>query len=97
MYAATKAAVIHFGTCLARELAPRGIRVNTVSPGPAKTPLIYTVVPEDRVPQVEAWLASRIPLGRLVEPSEVADAVTYLAGAHSATGAHLVLDGGTVL
>jgi NAD(P)-dependent dehydrogenase (short-subunit alcohol dehydrogenase family) len=97
VYAATKAAVIHFGACLARELAPRGIRVNTVSPGPAKTPLIYTVLPADRVPQAEAWLAQRIPLGRLVEPSEVAEAVTYLASARSATGAHIVLDGGTVL
>ncbi len=97
LYAATKAAVVHLGTALARELAPRQIRVNTVSPGPTKTPIIATVAPEDRIPAIEADLASRIPLGRLGEPEEVAEAVAYLAFAYFATGTHLVLDGGTIL
>jgi NAD(P)-dependent dehydrogenase (short-subunit alcohol dehydrogenase family) len=97
IYAAVKAAVIHLGTCLARELAPFGIRVNTVSPGPTKTPIIETVAPKERVPEIEAALTSIIPLRRLGNTNEIAEAVAYLASATFATGTHLVLDGGTIL
>ena len=94
LYAATKAAVIHLGVCLARELAPRGIRVNTVSPGPTDTPILLTVVAPEQVPEIQADLRARIPLRRLADPGEVARAITWLAAAEFATGSNLVLDGG---
>lgn len=97
LYAATKAAVIHLGSCLARELAPRQVRVCTVSPGPTRTPILKTVAAEERIPEIEAALARQVPLGRIGEPGEVAEAVVYLASAPFATGAHVVLDGGTAL
>jgi NAD(P)-dependent dehydrogenase (short-subunit alcohol dehydrogenase family) len=97
LYAASKAAIVHLGASLARELAPRGIRVNTVSPGPTRTPIIRTVLPEEKIPAVERQLEERIPLHRLGEAHEVAEAIAYLATARFATGAHVVLDGGTVL
>jgi NAD(P)-dependent dehydrogenase (short-subunit alcohol dehydrogenase family) len=46
---------------------------------------------------VQEALARSLPLGRLGEPAEIADAVAYLVGASFATGAHLLLDGGCVL
>jgi NAD(P)-dependent dehydrogenase (short-subunit alcohol dehydrogenase family) len=97
MYAATKAAVIQLGACLARELVPRRIRVNTISPGPTRTPIIETVAPKERIPEIEAYLAQVVPLGRLGEPGEVADAIAHLSTMEFATGANLVLDGGVVL
>jgi NAD(P)-dependent dehydrogenase (short-subunit alcohol dehydrogenase family) len=97
LYAATKAAVIHLGSCLARELAPRRIRVCTVSPGPIRTPILKTVAPDEMIPEIQAALARQVPLRRIGEPDEVAEAVVYLASAPFATGAHVVLDGGTAL
>lgn len=97
LYAASKAAVVHLGACLARELAPRGIRVGTVSPGPTRTRILETIMSPERIPAVQAALERRIPLARLGEPDEIAEAVEYLARATFATGAHLVLDGGITL
>ncbi|MHC2635165.1 NAD(P)-dependent dehydrogenase (short-subunit alcohol dehydrogenase family) [Bradyrhizobium liaoningense] len=95
LYASVKAALIHLGTGLARELAPRRIRVNTVSPGPTRTPIIGTVVPAKDIPTIEKMIAQQIPLGRLGEAAEVAEAVTFLATRPFATGTHFVIDGGT--
>jgi 3-oxoacyl-[acyl-carrier protein] reductase len=97
VYAAVKAAVVHLGTALAAELAPRGIRVNTVSPGPTATPILETILPAEAIPAVQRELAEAIPLGRLAEPEEIADAIAWVACADYATGSHLVIDGGTVL
>lgn len=97
VYAAVKAAVVHLGVALAAELAPRGIRVNTVSPGPTKTGILETILPAEQIPGVQEQLAQSIPLGRLGQPAEVADAVSWLASAQYVTGAHVLIDGGTTL
>ncbi len=72
-YVAAKGAVIGLTRSLGAELAPHGIRVNSVAPGPTDTPLLAPDSPS-RDP---AYLAT-LPLGRLVSPDEVADTVRYL-------------------
>ena len=90
-YGATKAAVRAFARTWANELAPRGIRVNVVSPGPTDTPMFASASDE-----VRATLTGLIPLGRMGRPEEVAAAVNFLAGPESSfiTGAELCVDGG---
>jgi len=98
VYGATKAALRSFGRTFASELAPRRIRVNTVSPGPIDTPIFL----KNGYPQAaaDAFLEgakTRIPLGRAGQPDEVAKAALYLAAdATFTTGAELFVDGGLV-
>jgi NAD(P)-dependent dehydrogenase (short-subunit alcohol dehydrogenase family) len=98
VYGATKAALRSFGRTFARELSPRGVRVNTISPGPIDTPIFL----KNGYPQAaaDAFLEgakSRIPLGRPGQPAEVARAALYLAAeATFTTGAELLVDGGLV-
>jgi len=98
VYGATKAALRSFGRTLAREFAPRGIRVNTISPGPIDTPIFL----KNGYPQAaaDAFLENaktRIPLARPGQPDEVARAALYLAAdATYTTGAELFVDGGLV-
>jgi pteridine reductase len=85
-YAASKAALVRLTECLALELAPR-VRVNAVAPG--------AVLWADETPRAaRRRLISRIPLGRAGTPSDVADAVRFLADAPFVTGAVLPVDGG---
>ena len=91
--AATKGGVIAASRQLAIELAPKGIRVNSLSPGVIQTP------PVEPLLQNEAALKSfiqKIPLGRLGQPEEVASAALFLASDESSfiTGANVVVDGG---
>ncbi len=72
-YVAAKGAILGFTRSLGAELAPRGIRVNSVAPGPTDTPLLDADSPW-RAPEYLATL----PLGRLVTPEEVAQTVLYL-------------------
>jgi 3alpha(or 20beta)-hydroxysteroid dehydrogenase len=87
-YVATKWAVRGLTKSVALELAPQGVRVNSVHPGLIKTPLTAQI-PDDMIP---------IPLGRPGQPEEVATFVLFLASDESsfATGAEFVVDGGTV-
>ena len=97
-YGAAKAAVTHHAAALARSLAPQGIRVNTVSPGPVEfTGGTWERIKEQRAEFYDA-VKGRIPLGRLGSPEDVARAVTFLASPAAAyiTGANLVVDGGFV-
>jgi NAD(P)-dependent dehydrogenase (short-subunit alcohol dehydrogenase family) len=91
-YATTKAGIVNFTRGLALELAPRGIRVNTVAPGPIWTPLIPSTMPAE---QVEDF-GSDSPLGRAGQPVEVAAAFVFLASAESSyiTGERIGVTGG---
>lgn len=90
-YAATKAALRSYARTWATELAPRGIRVNVVAPGPTDTEMMARV-PDD----VRAALIAPIPLGRMARPEEVAAATVFLLSdeASFTTGAELFVDGG---
>jgi len=78
IYATLKAAVAHYTRCLALELQPFGVRVNAVSPGPAKTARFVATRVVD-----PAMMDAPGSLIRYAEPDEIADAVAFLAGPHS--------------
>ncbi|SEF58027.1 NAD(P)-dependent dehydrogenase, short-chain alcohol dehydrogenase family [Nonomuraea solani] len=94
VYAATKAATRSFSRTWANELKGRGIRVNTVTPGPTDTPALVALTPDPE--RFQRQLAARVPLGRLGRPEEVAAAVVFLASEQSSfiTGSSLYVDGG---
>jgi NAD(P)-dependent dehydrogenase (short-subunit alcohol dehydrogenase family) len=97
-YAATKAGVRAMTRNLASEFAPRGIRVNQVTPGGTKTPIWSPYAPTDAaMAALEKNMAHSIPLGRLGEADEIGKAALYLASddALNVTGAEIVVDGGT--
>lgn len=93
-YAAAKAGVIGFTKSMAKELASRGITVNAVAPGFINTDM--TAVLSE---QIKEDLVTKIPLGRLGSPEDVAAAVLYLASdaANYVTGQTLNIDGGMVM
>ena len=76
-YAASKAGVNQLTATLAAELAPRGIRVNAVAPGPVPTEVFMEAL--QLTPEQLPAVAANIPLGRLGEPEDIAAAVVYLA------------------
>jgi NAD(P)-dependent dehydrogenase (short-subunit alcohol dehydrogenase family) len=90
-YSATKAALRSYARTWTAELAPRGIRVNVVSPGPTDTAMFATVSDD-----VRASLIAHIPLGRLARPEEVAAAALFLLSDEASfiTGVELCVDGG---
>jgi NAD(P)-dependent dehydrogenase (short-subunit alcohol dehydrogenase family) len=97
-YAASKAGLRGMSRVLASEFAPRGIRVNLVSPGATRTPIWDSSAPTpDAKVQLERRLSSIIPLGRLGEADEIAKTVLFLASDEAAyiNGAELFVDGGT--
>ncbi|MET0453673.1 MAG: SDR family oxidoreductase [Mycobacterium sp.] len=94
-YAASKAALRSMTRSLARELLPRGIRVNAVSPGPIDTGILDRSMPQEAAEQTKAQMTSENPMLRFGEPSEVAKAVAFLAfDATYTTGAEFPVDGG---
>ncbi|MFF9864907.1 SDR family oxidoreductase [Streptomyces sp. NPDC013953] len=92
-YAMTKGAIVTFTQGLAQMLAPRGIRVNAVAPGPVWTPLIPATMPET------AEFGKQAPLGRAAQPAEMAPAYVFLAspGAGYITAEIVNATGGTPL
>jgi NAD(P)-dependent dehydrogenase (short-subunit alcohol dehydrogenase family) len=97
VYAATKAAVRSLARTLSSELAPRGIRVNAVSPGPIRTPIFGKLGLSDQANEAfEDTIEQRVTLGRFGQPEEVAAAVLFLSTDASSyvVGADLVVDGG---
>ncbi len=99
VYGAGKAALRALGTNLAVELAPRKIRVNTVTPGPIATPFGQKLgLTEEQIAGFGAMIG-RVPLARMGDGDEVAEAALYFASSASGftTGAELVVDGGLTI
>lgn len=90
-YASTKSALYGFSKSLALEVASKGITVNTISPGYIETPMLSSLKEE-----VLNSIISSIPVGRLGQPKEIADAVAFLVSPDSGfiTGANLDINGG---
>lgn len=94
-YSASKAALRSMTRSLARELLPRKIRVNAVSPGPIDTGILERSMPKEAAEQTEAQMKQQIPMLRFGDPVEVAKAVAFLAfEATYTTGAEFPVDGG---
>jgi len=109
-YSASKAANINFAQCLAKDLAPHGVRVNTVCPGMVQTPLNrgvwqawYDQTPEPERLSYAEWSARKIkalvPLGQWQTPESIADMIVFLSSDRAAhvTGQTVNVDGGFVM
>ncbi|MFI5410911.1 SDR family NAD(P)-dependent oxidoreductase [Kaistia sp. UC242_56] len=98
VYSASKAAVRNFARNWILDLKERRIRVNVVSPGATRTPGLVSLAGEDAEKQTELlnFLGSRIPLGRVGDPEEIARAVLFLASneASFVNGVEFFVDGG---
>jgi NAD(P)-dependent dehydrogenase (short-subunit alcohol dehydrogenase family) len=91
-YAATKAGIANMSASLAQLLGPRGIRVNSVAPGPIWTPLIPSTMPNEKVTQ----FGDDTPLGRAGQPAELAPVYVLLASDEGSyiSGARVAVTGG---
>ena len=91
-YVATKSAMIGMARSWAAELAPRGITVNVVAPGATQTPMLHNPQRQSSPPRLP-------PIGRYIQPQEVADLVIYLLSPSAAaiTGQQLIICGGASL
>ncbi|WP_204490193.1 SDR family NAD(P)-dependent oxidoreductase [Archangium primigenium] len=97
VYNASKAAVRSLVKTFATELLPRGIRVNTLSPGPVDTPIVDTNSPTpEAAAAFREYAANEVPMKRMGRPDEVASGALFLASADSSfcTGMELRVDGG---
>jgi len=97
-YAASKAGVRAMARVMASELSPRGIRVNVVAPGAARTPIWNAAAPTaEAYAMLDKRISRSIPLGRLGEADEVAKTVLFLASddASNIQGAEIFVDGGS--
>lgn len=100
VYAGSKAAIEAFARNWALELKDRRIRVNVLSPGPVDTPILAKLgITESARPDFDKSMAAAIPLGRLGQPNDLAQAALFLASDDSVfvTGVNLKVDGGMAL
>jgi NAD(P)-dependent dehydrogenase (short-subunit alcohol dehydrogenase family) len=95
-YSASKAAVRSYARTWTTELKGRGIRVNTISPGPIETPIITSQGSKEEVEQLRQAFIANIPLGRLGNAEEVANVALFLGSDESSfvAGADYTVDGG---
>lgn len=109
-YSASKAANINFAQCLAKDLAPHGVRVNTICPGMVRTPLNRSVwqawhdaQPLDQRQSYDEWAGAKVrtvvPLQKWQEPADIANMAVFLLSerACSVTGQTINVDGGFVM
>ncbi|HVI50826.1 MAG TPA: SDR family oxidoreductase [Candidatus Sulfotelmatobacter sp.] len=98
LYNASKAAVRSFARSWANDLRGRGIRVNAVSPGATRTPIMENGLKmnAEQIEQMQGWVKEAAPLGRMATPDEIAAAVLFLASKEASyiTGVELSVDGG---
>jgi len=100
VYGATKAAVVNLARTMSADLIPRGIRVNSVSPGPIESSLLKRLgMTQEQLQQTNDWIKSQVPLKRFGTPEEIAEAVLFLCspGGGFVVGADLLVDGGMAL
>ena len=96
-YCASKGGVLMLTKAVALELAPLGVRVNSVHPGYIETPMVVNVLRDsENENELRDMIISRHAMGRLGVPREIADAIVFLASEESSfmTGSELVVDGG---
>jgi len=95
VYPVCKAAILQLTRNQAMDLAPDGIRVNAVCPGPTATAFGGAIPSQE----TKAVRAQKIPLGRMCEPEDIADPILFLAGhaARMITGVALTVDGGVLV
>jgi NAD(P)-dependent dehydrogenase (short-subunit alcohol dehydrogenase family) len=98
LYSLTKAGLVGLTKSLCIVLAPDGIRVNAICPGPVRTPMLAGFLGKDatETDAVAELYSSRVPLGRVADPEEIASSVLFLASDASSyvTGVALPVDGG---
>jgi NAD(P)-dependent dehydrogenase (short-subunit alcohol dehydrogenase family) len=97
VYAASKAAISSFARTLSTELLPKGVRVNCISPGPTDTPVFDRMgMDPTTLASTKEFIANRLPIGRMGQPSDIAKAVLFLASDDSSfvVGTEVVADGG---
>ena len=100
VYSGAKGGVIAFGKTIAREVARKGITVNTVCPGPTATPLLQEIVDASKDgDKIIGAMANAVPMKRVGQPSEVASAVAYFASESAGfiTGQTLSVSGGLTM
>ena len=97
-YSTTKGAIVAFTRSLSQQLAPEGIRVNQVAPGPIWTPLIPATI-GDYDPEAAAEFGQDVPMGRPGQPSEVGPAYVFLASEDASymSGQTLHINGGSIV
>ncbi|KAL0818866.1 hypothetical protein ABMA28_008185 [Loxostege sticticalis] len=99
-YCTSKAALDHFARAIALDLAPKGVRVNTISPGPVKTDIVENMgASKEMEKAIWEQFLQRTPLKRISDPSEIANLAVFLASekAIGITGSTYVSDNGVLL
>lgn len=100
VYGASKAAVLNMARTMSADLISKGIRVNSISPGPVATSILTRLgMPDEKLKETKDWILGQVPLKRFGTGDEIAEAVLYLCSpaAGFTVGADLVVDGGMIL
>lgn len=94
-YAMSKAAINQFTKCIAVDLGPYGVRVNAIAPGLINTDMIKTI-PESQRQNLVNYMTNALPLRRIGETNDIANAIAFLAGENASftTGSLMCVDGG---